>query len=360
MGRTLRIGISFWGFLKHPSDHTEVETPDGLRGERAFFVDELLTRGHTVIQLQKRREAWGYSCVRQSDGCEFFVHDDETGFPDLDVLFVEWRWRIPHKDSADWDRQCALLDHYSRAGTPIIVQDTDLKITADDEARWPSMVIGDPCLRPKALTRSRIQMPFCNVFVQPSSPPEDVVRYTYVGNNYERQEQFERYYAEPAEQLRVAGIQTTVHGNWLTKSPERMHPRAIVQQYKHVAFAPRLAYRDVHGILVSSLVVCHITKSEYARHGNITVRYFEALTAGVPALIPVESALMRDVGDSAGLMVGRPSDVIRKVSNLANMTAEERRILVRSQENALKCLADFSPGHKADLVEAVARKEIVA
>mgnify|MGYP007122188704 CR=1 FL=1 len=42
MGRPLTIGFSFWGFLARHDDHTEVETPDGLRGERAFLAEELL------------------------------------------------------------------------------------------------------------------------------------------------------------------------------------------------------------------------------------------------------------------------------------------------------------------------------
>lgn len=354
----MRVLFSFWGILAREDEQTFVETPDGLRGERSFFVDELLRRGHTVIQAQRSHDPKQYSCIVDGERRETMI--DATGFPEVDVVFVEWRWKRLGKSLEDWDRQCALLDHYSRMGTPVIAQDTDLKLTEDDELRWPAVVIGDPCLRPGRLARARISMPFCNVFGERGQPGDEPSRYTYVGNNYERQAQFERYYAEPAGRLRALGIQTTVHGNWLTRSPERMHPRAIVQQYTHVAFAPRVAYRDVRGTLGGSLAVCHISKPEYSARGNVTVRYFEAIAAGVPALVPIESALMRDVGDSAGLMVGSTDDVVRKLRNLADMSVIDRALLVESQERALRGLADFSPGHKADLIEAAARRELTA
>ena len=348
----LRCGFSFWGYLAHEAEQTAVETPDGLRGERAFFVTEMLRRGHVVTQLQHRHERSAFAAENSA------VEYDPEGFPELDVLFVEWRWPRLGKMTDDWDRQTALLDHYSRIGTPIIVQDTDLKITVENELRWPRMIIGDPCLLPTTQTRRRIQMPFCNIFPEKISVQAEAepVKYTYVGNNYERQQQFECYYAEPAGQLRAFGIQTTVHGNWLTKSPERMHPRAIVQQYPNVAFAPRISYRDVNPTLRSSLAVCHISKPEYSGRGNVTVRYFEAIAAGVPALIPAESHPMRSVGEAAGLLVGSSHDVVQKVRELAYAAPEHRANLVKLQQQALRELANFSPEHKVDCIEAAAER----
>lgn len=324
------------------------------------MVDELLRRGHNVVQLQQRRERRLYRCgLLEFD--HLFVNDDSagSGLPELDVLFVEWRWRIVGKPTIDWDRQVELLDHYSRVGTPIVVLDTDLKVSEEDERRWPKMIVCDPCLRPRELTRPRVRMPFCSDFTRVHEARQGSVHYRYVGNNYERDEQFVRYYAGPARELRERlGLQTTVHGNWLTPSPERQHPRGVLQAYPGVAFVPRLPFRDVHGTLNDSVAVCHITKPEYARHGNITMRYLEAVAAGVPALVPAESLPMREVGDGCGLLVNGPEDVVRKVKNLADMSARDRDHLVSAQERALRALADFSPGHRVDMIEAAARKEL--
>lgn len=359
MSRSLRCGFSFWGFLERPCDSDVVETPDGLRGERHLMVDELLRRGHSVVQLQQRREKKPYSLLVPGACAYSFVDDDHEGLPDLSVLFVEWRWRIVGKPTVDWDRQVELLDHYSRVGTPIVVLDTDLKVTAEDERRWPAVTVCDPCLAPKELTRPRVRMPFCSDFSRVHEARQGSVHYRYVGNNYERDDQFQRYYSAPARQLRERwGLQTTVHGNWLTPSPERQHPRGVLQAHPDVAFVPRLSFRDVHGALNDSIAVCHITKPEYARHGNITMRYLEAIAAGVPALVPAECAPMREVGDGCGLLVNGPDDVARKVKNLADMSAIDRQHLVSMQERVIRTMADFSPGHRVDMIEAAARKEL--
>jgi hypothetical protein len=340
--------MSFFGYLERVDDSVIVETPDGLRGERCLLVDEFVERGDIPITLQSRLERGRYPGV-------FY---DPNGFPSLDVLFIEWRWLRPGKDTVDWDRQCELLDHYSRVGTPIVVQDTDLKITEDDERRWPSMVICDPCLKPRKLTRPRMFMPFCSTFKRAFAASTGALNYRYVGNDYERREQFKTYYAEPAERLRASGVQTIAHGNWLRRSVERPDPGRLIKDHPHVAFAPRCSHRDVRALLNDSVAVCHITKPEYALHGNVSMRYFEAIEAGVPALVPKESIHMRDVGDAAGLMVGSSADVVRKVKNLLEMSAKDRAILVDSQERALRSLADFSPRAKAATIVAVACKEI--
>lgn len=361
MAQRFRVGFSFYGFLERPEHSTVVETPDGLRSERYLMVDELLRRGHDVLQLQTRREQRLYRCgLPEFD--HLFVDDscDVPGqFPDVSLLFVEWRWRIVGKPTVDWDRQAELLDYYMRVGTPVVVLDTDLKITEADERRWPGMIVCDPCLRPKQLTRPRVHMPFCSDFSRVHRAREGAVHYRYVGNNYERDDQFRRYYSQPARALREsAGVQTTVHGNWLTPSPERMHPRGVLQAHPDMAFLPRLAFKDVHAALNNSVAVCHITKPEYAQHGNVTMRYFEALSAGVPALVPAECVPLRQVGDACGLLVNTHDDVVRKVRNLADMSAYDREQLVLAQERELRLLADFTPTHRVDMIEAAARKEL--
>lgn len=364
MGKLLRVGFSFYGFLERPEQSDVVETPDGLRGERHLMVNELLLRGHDVFQLQQRRERTIYQVVveDEDDWDGLFVNDEHagTGLPELDVVFLEWRWRRPGKSTEDWDRQVELLDHYTRLGTPVVVLDTDLKVTEADELRWPTMTVCDPCLVPKRITRERVKMPFCCSFERACAASAGSVHYRYVGNNYERDDQFRRYYSVPSLNLRGSGIQTTVHGNWLTHSIERMHPRGVLQAYPHVAFLPRLAYRDVSAALNDSVAVCHITKPEYALHGNVTMRYFEALAAGVPALVPTECVPLRQVGDACGLLVNTPGDVVMKVRNLADMSAHDREQLVLAQERELRALADFSPEHRVDLIEAAARKELSA
>ena len=52
----MRVLYSFWGFITPLEKNTVVNTPDGERGNRVDFVNELMSRGHTPIQLQKMRD----------------------------------------------------------------------------------------------------------------------------------------------------------------------------------------------------------------------------------------------------------------------------------------------------------------
>ena len=52
----MRVLYSFWGFITPLEKNSIVDTPDGERGNRVDWVNELLKRGHTPIQLQKMRD----------------------------------------------------------------------------------------------------------------------------------------------------------------------------------------------------------------------------------------------------------------------------------------------------------------
>ena len=153
----MKIGISYWGYCEKFEDCKVAETPDGHRYGRPILVDELIKRGHEVIALQPRREGNPYPGLTYS-----------LDYPDLDALFVEWRWPTyknsgSNKFEPDLDRQEQLLKHY-HGQVPVIAWDTDLKITADDEIRWPNMIIADPSLEPVHLTRKRERLTFWTDF----------------------------------------------------------------------------------------------------------------------------------------------------------------------------------------------------
>ena len=59
----MKVGFSFWGFLTPLEKNAYVNTPDGERGNRVDFVDELLKRGHEVIRLQVQRDDEPYPGV---------------------------------------------------------------------------------------------------------------------------------------------------------------------------------------------------------------------------------------------------------------------------------------------------------
>ena len=76
-----RVGLSYWGFCEDFKAGQIANTPDGHRYGRPVLVDTLTERGHQVIALQDRREEVPYPSLTY-----------HNGFPDLDILFFEWRW----------------------------------------------------------------------------------------------------------------------------------------------------------------------------------------------------------------------------------------------------------------------------
>lgn len=345
----MRVAFSYWGFLESPESSCIVETPDGMRGERYLVVDELLRRGHEVVCVQKRREKNPYpGVIYQSDV-----------IPDVDVAFFEWRWQIGHKNVGpsaqenDWTRQVELLDAYQRRGVPMIAQDSDHKLTLEDEHRWPALVIGEPSLDPIFNSRFRIKMPWCTDWRKYHNSAEYSYNYTYLGNNYERDNMFSKYFGQPAEVLRRRGIQTMIYGNWLNKSPERPDPSTTLRRWPFTSFGGRLSYKDGMEALSKSICTTHIAKESYAECGFITTRTFEAIQCSLPALIPSEHRHLLPLG-LGKFVVSSPEDVVKCVDRIQKMDMQSRIDIVSRQREELMKLEDFSPAHKVDLIEATA------
>ena len=348
----MKIGFSFWGFLAPFEKNSYVNTPDGTRGDRIDFVEEMKARGHEVVRLQQMREEELYPGTSV----------ESESFPDIDVLYCEWRWptwKNSGKNPAepDYVRQLKVLDYYHSLGTPIVIHDGDLKMTPEEEERWPNAILADPCVVPQSQTRPRLSIPWVNNMRRLYSASEGSYNYTYVGNNYERDEQFAKYYANPSKELRNLGVQTTVHGNWLQRSPERKDPSEIIRTCPTIAFGARLSYRDIFSVLNSSITVTHITKDEYMPYGNITCRFYEAILSEVPALIPHEYVHARPMGLGEILTIKSSDDVVKKVNWLFSLSKKDRKELVDLQERALRGVIDPRPSTRVDFLERVARGE---
>lgn len=356
----MKVAYSFWGYLTPFEENNMLLTPDGERGNRIDFVDEMLKRGHEVIRLQHQRDEKPYKNVSLSS-------NPEESFPDVDVAYFEWRWPTWKNDSRlsptgiaaepDYERQMACLRHYHSRGVPIVIHDGDLKMTPDEEREFPNAILTDACVNTRNQTRKRFTLPWCNYLNRRLAPVDYSYSYTYVGNNYERDGQFGKYYNEPSKSLRQAGIQTTVYGNWLDRSPERKDPAILIADSPNIAFGGRLAYNQIFEAFNRSIAVTHITKDEYAPYGNITGRFMEAVMSGVVALIPYEYVHARPVGLDEWV-VSSPNDVTNCVKRLSTMSAAERHSIVREQEKALRSVVDIRPEYRVDFLEAVANREI--
>ena len=340
----MKIGISYWGYCENFSDSDISNTPDGHRYGRPVLVDELSSRGHQVYSMQQKRETKPYPGI-------LYTPDS---FPDLDVLFVEWRWPTyknfgKQKFETDLDRQTELLDFY-HGKIPIIAWDTDLKMQPEDETRWPEMIITDPSFEPRRLTRDRVRLTFWSDFKRIIPDQKDFVEYGYVGNNYERDKMFHKYYGSVATTLRARGIQTKVHGNWLQRSPERDSPESLISRHKNVAFGKRASFKESMHLLGSFVCTAHITKPLYAQMGFASPRYLENIVVGTPGLVPVEFKYNNILGED--WIVSSPKDVVSAVCKIKDLSISQRNELVKEQTFSLLKHHDFSVKNVGDFIES--------
>ena len=349
------VGFSYWGFCEKFNNCNVANTPDGHRYGRPVFVDELLSRGHEVIALQKRRERQRYRTMQYADSPPW-------DFPELDILFVEWRWPTyknsgPQKFEYDLDRQTELLDYYHDR-IPIIVWDTDLKMTQEDEERWPRMIVADPTFNPYTLSTTRVRLPFWSDFKPLFDAENDPIEFGYVGNNYEREAMFQKYYSDASVPLRHEGIQTKVWGNWLQRSPERESPEELIRCHPHIAFSDRVSFRESMTILNRFICTVHITKPSYATQGFCSPRYLENIVTNTPALVPEEFCEPGILGRY--WTVGSGDDVAKRVHELKTLTSSERTEIVAEQRDALLRVHDFRVESVVDFIESAALEPVSA
>ena len=340
----MRIGISYWGFCEPFGSHGEAKTPDGHRYGRPIFVDAAISSGHDVYSLQKRREIIPYSGLKYDDG-----------FPDIDVLFVEWRWPT-YKNSGttkielDLDRQTELLKKY-HGKIPIVIWDCDYKITHQDEEDWPLAIIADPAFDPRHLTKKRERLMFWSDWKSVFEPSQSSFEYGYVGNNYERPDAFNRFYSSPSVELRKLGIQTTVCGNWLEVSPERENPSTLIMMHQNISFGHRLNFYESMKRLNSFICTTHITKPEYAKRGFVSPRYLENIAAGTPAIVPSDFLISNLLGHE--WIVASSFQVVNAVNHIRKLSYSQRVALVDEQRAILKNKDVFSVSNVISFLESL-------
>ncbi|PSK66215.1 hypothetical protein B0E53_01821 [Micromonospora sp. MH33] len=277
MGDEVRIGYSFWGFLGPGI----TDTPDGGRSHRRTLVDGLCTAGHAIVFLQLNRDL----CEAGDDLTGPYGWD--VGLPDIDALFLEWRWPIPGRNTTpcgrpghtcDLHRQADLLAHYThQLGTPTILWDKDRQLPATDPLRSThNVTVCEPALRP---TPGAVPLlfPVADAAIDAADPAAlaALARSTplvYVGNQYDRDDAFDTYLAPAATQL-----PHLVAGKWTDTT-----------RWPDLYFVGRIAFPRVAEIYAEALATVLLLPARYAAAGQMTQRIFEAVLAGCAPLLPAD------------------------------------------------------------------------
>jgi hypothetical protein len=302
----MRIGYSMWGFLGGGI----VDTPDGSRACRRPFIDGLVQAGHEVVFLQANRDLDEAGLDLRD---RYLWHEE---FPDLDALILEWRWPLPDRNTTrcstaghtcDLHRQTELLDHYTRPGLATLVWDLDRQLPPDDRVRsLGNVAVGEFALIPSPGAVS-LYCPVPDALLDAAEPgqlaaAERPVPLVYVGNQYDRDEAFGRYFAPAA-----AAVAHRVAGKWQR-----------TQAWPHVTFTGRCGFAEVEQIHRTALATVLLLPERYAAVGHMTSRWFEAALAGCLPLAPAEIRGI-DTYVPRALQVTSGQDVIGKLAWLGRI-----------------------------------------
>ncbi|MGC9540000.1 glycosyltransferase family protein [Streptomyces sp. UG1] len=311
MDGEVRIGYSFWGFLGPGI----TDTPDGGRSHRRPLIDALDASGHRIVFLQPDRD--------RLEANDPLGYDFDAGFPEIDALFLEWRWPIPGRNTTecgtpdhtcDLHRQDELLSHYTTTHRiPTVIWDKDRRLPADSAWRHhPGATVCEAALTPSPGATSLL-FPAADEWLDSADPNELAredrpISLAYVGNQYDRDEPFDRYFAPAAKHVSHA-----VAGKWQNTA-----------RWPHLTLLGRLAFHDAMALYERSLATVLLLPRRYARAGQMTQRIFEAVLSGCLPLCPTE---MRHAERfvPAPLLVRNGADVMRTLHWLRTGTDTETR-----------------------------------
>lgn len=333
----MTIGYSFWGFL----GAGVLDTPNGGRSHRRVLIDGLRARGHDIVFLQPDRD-----CTEAGlDLSGFYTWD--VGLPEIDVLFLEWRWPIPGRNTTrcgalghtcDLHRQQQLLDHYTHArGTVTILWDKDRQLPVDDPLRHTSnVVVCEAAVHPTPGAVSLL-FPVVDEALDAADPaalastPRELPL-AYIGNQYDRDTAFDTFFAPAA-----AAHRHLVAGKW-----------ASTGAWPHVSFIGRVPFTEVAEIYRRALATVLLLPDRYARAGQMTQRLTEAVLAGCLPLTPTS---IRSAGrfTPVRLHVTDGADVTTKLTHLQHIAGTREHVELIT--DCLRALEVFRVSRQLDVLD---------
>ena len=342
MSLNFRIGYSAWGFL----GDGVVDTPDGGRSHRMTLLQSLISRGVKIVMLQKNRDLDEVGIDFSTSSLSF----DSFGFPDIDVLFLEYRWPIPGRNmgisikdqsyTPDLDRQNELIKHYNLLGKPIFIWDKDQQLSQSEinQMNLNKFLIFEPSLSPK---NNRTSLLFPMDPNRTAQMHDDLASYdknsksidlVYIGNQYGRDQSFSIYYNEVS---RLLGSPAEIYGKWMK-----------TDQFPNVNFNGRVGFKQVHSIYTRAFANVIIAPERYYKTGQYTQRLFESLWGLCIPLVPKEYAKHEDIFPEE-LVVNSARDVCERLEYLRRL---DNSSIVSLFNLLLERLVVFSDDRQADTI----------
>lgn len=240
----------------------------------------LLSEGHSLIWLAQHEARLGDLTLKKGDP------------EDCDVVFFYWRWKM-HESYKERNQfytdQFILYDMCDQASIPYIIWDGDHKLTDEQIESFNKKshaYLASPELDPRDGFHS-VMYPNPHTLINPREnrmPFFGDCDLIYIGNNYERWDQWLEYVAKPSK----LGLNVRCYGNWLEPHPDRTDPREIVKLAPKVEFPGRIPQHIVVQKYFEADTTVHLAKPSYCETGFVTMRWAETAAAGTYGYIPKE------------------------------------------------------------------------
>lgn len=344
----MKIGYSCWGFLGKGI----TDTPDGGRSHRLTLINALIKQGADIIMLQKNRDY--LECGKDFSKKHLSFH---SGFPEIDALFIEYRWRIPGRNykvnkksllyTPDLDRQNELINFYQYRNIPILIWDKDQKLSFKDQMKIRNSIVFEPALKPR-FGRKKLFFPMntnrtrlARKKIESYDKSKRKFDLVYIGNQYERDSSFKEFIDKPARLLKT---ETQVFGNW-NKYPERY--KENLKKFPNVVFRGRLPFSEINRIYKKSFSTVLIAPNRYYSSGHFTQRLFESLWDLCIPLTPdkyysVKKIIVEDFIISSG------NEVVDRINKLRKKSNSEIRKIIEKQLDKLEII--FNPETQAKII----------
>lgn len=351
----MRLGYSWHGFLgdNKIENGQSISSPDGNATYGWSIIYEGLRRGHRTFAMQNSRDYEAtvrlgrdnFRAFSYGQRYEAFASLDMTngiGFPDIDVLLLEWRFPIPGRNTiedkgkpgyqSDLERQNRLIEYYA-GRIPIIVWDLDHKLTADDELYLKKVTGKEPIIfetsaipRTQIANRIRVEPPICiEALLQFTTRMADKnKKLTYIGSRYERDDIITKY-IKPASDLWPCSVE--FWGNWLNSINE------CRKLWPNISYNERVTVKDFRRIYGDSIACPLLAKQSYLDSGFITPRPWEALMFGT---IPIGIKCAAGIEDYTLFSVDDGYEMIDVIDYLSGISYTERDQLRRKNIEKLE------------------------
>lgn len=298
-----RVGVSSWAFLADERwrNGKRYSSPDGSMLYMYALIHGLQERGYEVYWLMPDRDVeyvyrvgadafQSFSQGRRWNAYSKMHKPSHTitkdkiapNWPEVDFVLHEWRMKTPRNvlpmNASEYDPdlflQESLIRHYSEKDIPILCFDTDYKMDPKKDDGQFTFVFD---FGNKRGARHHLDLPVYLDEFQQFEMLESHQEIAYVGNRYERDNAFHKFFGKGSEDIRYH-----VYGNWLERG------RNSQELWPHIHFHNRIHPNEIRKAYQHALAVPLILRDDYNQYGVMTMRVMEALLFGTIPLLPID------------------------------------------------------------------------